>query len=72
MVSLLIFALLAVLIALATDKGRTEDPGNQKRGMTTGRKIALGIAVAIGALGLAVVGWMAFLTIAMMNYGDNK
>ena len=49
------------------------DPAKkEKKKMTTGRAIALGIAITVGALGLFVVGSFVLLAIAMSSYGSNK
>lgn len=73
MIALLIFVcVLGLVVALAAPGGKTRDPRTGKMGRSTGEKIALGIAVALGALGLAVVGFIAFFMVAMNNWANNK
>lgn len=68
---LLVFvSALGAVIALAVQKRRAQDPG--KKQLTTAQTVALGIAIAVGAVGLFVVGLGIFFVIAMSSYGNNK
>lgn len=57
-------------VANAADAKRKKTPF--KKDLTRGQKVAVGIAAAVSALGLVVVGFMIFLAMAMASWADSK
>ena len=69
---LIFFVGLGAVIALVALRWEPRDPWPGKPQRSTGQKIALGIAVALGALGLFVVAFIAYFMIAMNSWANNK
>lgn len=69
MAPMIILIVLGIAIALATQRGKTQDP---EKKMSIGQVIMLGVAIAVGALGLVVVGGGILFALAMSSYGSNK
>lgn len=69
---LISIVVLGVAVALVVQAWEMGNPRTGKPQRTTGEKIALVITVALGAAGLAVVGFIAFFMVAMNNWANNK
>ena len=73
MAGLLIFiVVLGVAVALVAQAWGLVTPPTAKPQRTTGQKIAMGIAIALGAVGLGVAGFIAFVLVSMNNWANNK
>lgn len=72
MAAFLIFVMVLGLVVALVAQRWQRDPWPEKPERSTGQKIALGIAVALGALGLFVVAFIAYFMIAMNSWANNK
>jgi hypothetical protein len=57
-------------VANAVDAKRRKTPF--KKDLTRGQKIAVGVAAAVSALGLIVVGFAVLFMMAMASWADSK